>query len=93
MIRRANQFVSFNFGDVPLLDILNFLGGPMNFVSFLKAHRTSETKSYFPCQQFDEPEKLNSSQFPPYKTFFSKLRNNNSLEEDNLDFQSLIDGA
>ena len=27
VIKKANQFVSFKFGDVQLLDIMNFLGG------------------------------------------------------------------
>ena len=29
----------------------------------------------------------------PYETFLSKLRNNNPLERDNSDFQSLLDGG
>ena len=35
--KKANQFVSFNFGDVQLLDILNVLGGATSLDSFLKA--------------------------------------------------------
>ena len=37
VIKKANQFVSFKFGDVQLLDIMNFLGGATCLDSFLKA--------------------------------------------------------
>ena len=35
VIKKANQFVSFKFGDVQLLDIMNFLGGQTSLESFL----------------------------------------------------------
>ena len=35
--KNANQFVSFKFGDVQLLDIMNFLGGATSLEAFLKA--------------------------------------------------------
>ena len=37
-IKKANQFVSFKFGDIQLLDIMNFLGGATSLDSFLKAY-------------------------------------------------------
>ena len=40
VIKKANQFVSFKFGDVQLLDIMNFLGGATSLDSFLKAYKT-----------------------------------------------------
>ena len=36
VIKKANQFVSFNFGDLQLLDIMNFLSGATSLDSFLK---------------------------------------------------------
>ena len=48
VIKKANQFVSFKFGDVQLLDIMNFLGGAACLDSFLKAYKTEETKGFFP---------------------------------------------
>ena len=44
VIKKANQFISFKFGDIQLLDIMNFLGGATSLDSFLKAYKTSETK-------------------------------------------------
>ena len=55
VIKEANQFVSFKFGDVQLLDIMNFLGGATSLDSFLKAYKTSETESFFPYESSDCP--------------------------------------
>ena len=89
-IKKANQFVSFKFGDVQLLDIMNFLGGATSFDSFLKAYKTAETKGFFPYEWFDCPQKMNNSELPPYDAFFSKLRNVNPLEKDYSDYQKLL---
>ena len=43
VIKKANQFVFFKFGDVHILDISNFLGGATSLDSFLKAYKTEET--------------------------------------------------
>ena len=40
-IKKANQFISFKFGDFQLLDIMNFLGDATSLDSFLKANKTS----------------------------------------------------
>ena len=74
VIKKANQFVSFKFGDVQLLDIMNFLGGATSLDSFLEAYKTAETKGFFPYEWFDCPQKMNNSVLPPYDAFFSKLR-------------------
>ena len=50
VIKKTNQFISFNFGDIQLLDTMNFLGGATSLDSFLKAYKTSETKRFFPYE-------------------------------------------
>ena len=90
VIKKANQFVSFKFSDVQLLDIMNFLEGATSRDSFLKAYITSETKGFFPYERFDCPQKVNNSELPPYDAFFSKLRNVNHLEKEYSDFQKLL---
>ena len=47
MIKKANQFLSIKFGDVRLLDIMNFLGGATSLDSFLKAYKTADLKASF----------------------------------------------
>ena len=88
--KKANQFVSFKFGDIQLLDIMNFLGGATSLDSFLKAYKTKETKGLFPYEWFHCPEKMNNKELPPYVSFFSILRKNNPLEKDYNDFQNLV---
>ena len=48
VIKKANQFVLFKFGNLQLLDIMNFLGRATSLDSFLKAYNISETKVFFP---------------------------------------------
>ena len=90
VIKKANQFVSFKFGDVQLLDIMNFFGGATSLESFLKAYKTAEKKGFFPYEWFDCPQKMNNSELPPYDAFFSKLRNVNPLEKDYSDYQKIL---
>ena len=90
VIKKANQLVSFKFGDIQLLDIMNVLGGATSLDSSLKAYKTKETKGFFPYEWFDCPEKMNKKELPPYDSFFSILRNINPLEKDYNDFQILL---
>ena len=92
-LKKANQFVSFKFGDIQLLDIMNILCGVTSLESFLKAYKIKEAKDFFPYEWFDCPEKMNNKQLPPYDSFFSILRNNNALEKDYNDFQNLVNSG
>ena len=93
VIKKANQFLSFKFGDIQLLDIMNFLGGSTSLDSFLKAYKTKETKGFFPYEWFDCPRKMNNKELPPYDSFFSILRNNNPLEKDYSEFQNFVNSC
>ena len=72
-----------------LLDFMNILGGATSLESFLKAYKTEETKCFFSYEWFDNHEKLNNRELPPYDSFFSKLRNINPPEKDYNDFENL----
>ena len=89
VIKKANQFVSFKFGDVQLLDIMNFLGRATSFDSFLKGYKTKETQGFFPYEWFVNAVKLDAKEQPPYDSFFRKVRNINHLEKDYNDFENL----
>ena len=93
VIKKANQFVPFKFGDIQLLDIMNFLGSATSLHSFLKTNKTEETKGFFPHEWFDCPEKMNNKELPPYDSFFGVLRNSKPLEKDNNDFQNLVNSG
>ena len=93
VIKKANQVVSFQFGDIQLLDIMIFLGGATSLDPFLKAYKTKKSKGFFPYEWFDCPEKMKKKELPPYDSFLSVLRNNNPLEKDYDDFQKLVNSG
>ena len=93
VIKQANQFVPFKFGDIQLLDIMNFLGGATSLDFFLEDYKTKETKGFFPYEWFDCPEKKNNKELPHFDSFFSILRNSSPLEKDYNDFQSLVNSG
>ena len=93
VFKKANHFVSFKFGDVHFLDILNFLGGATSLDSFLKAYKTNETKGFFPYEWFDSPNKIDATFLPPYECFFRKLRDHNPLKKEFTDFTKLLNSG
>ena len=80
VIKKVNQFNSFKFGDIQLLDNMNLLGGVKSLDSFLKAYKTSETKRFFTYEWFDHPDKMQNTELPPHDDFYSKLRSCPPLE-------------
>ena len=90
VIKKANRFISFKFGDFQLLDIMNLLGEATSLDSFLKAYRTSEMKRFFPNEWFDHPDKMQKTELPPHDAFDSKLRSCNLLEADYTDYVNLL---
>ena len=93
VINKANQFVSFKFGDIQLLDIMSFLCGATSPDFFLKAYKTKETKGFIPYEWFDCPEKKNNKELPSYDAFFRILRNSNPHEKDYNDLQNLLNSG
>ena len=69
VIKKANQFISFNFGDVQLLDIMKFLGGATSLDSFLKAYQTPETKKFSPTEGLITLTKCKIQNFPHMTPF------------------------
>ena len=90
VIKKSNHFISFNFGDIQLLDILKFLGGATSLDSFLKAYKTSETNGFFPYEWFDHPNTMQNPELPPYDVFYSKLRSCNRPETEYTDYVNLL---
>ena len=90
VIKKANTFISFKIGDIQLLDIMNFLGGPTSLDSLLKAFKTSETKGFFPYEWFDHPDKMENTELPPYDASYSNFRSCNPLEAEYTDYVNLL---
>ena len=90
VMKKANQFSSFHFSNIQLLDIMKNLGGATSLDSFLKAYRTLETKRFFPYEWFDHPDKMHKTELPPYNAFYSKLRSCNPLEAEYTDYANLL---
>ena len=82
VIKKTKQFVSCKFGDIQLLDIMNFSVGATSLDSSLKAYKTKETKGFLPYEWFECPEKMNNKKLPPYDSFLSFLRNGKHIEKD-----------
>ena len=89
VIKETNKMMSFKFGDVQFPDIMEILGGATPLNSFLEAYEASETKGFFPYERFDNPQKLDFSELPPYKAFSSKFKNKNPPDKDFLDYEKL----
>ena len=92
VIKKANQFISFKFGDIQLLDIMNFLGAATSLDSFLKAYKTWETNGFFPYEWFDHPDKMQNTELPPYDALYSKLTVSscNPLDAEYTDYVNLL---
>ena len=90
VIKKAYQNISFKFGDIQLLDIMNFHGGATSLDSFLKAYKTSKTKGFFPYEWFNHPDKMQNTELPPYDAFYSKLRGCNPLKAEYTEYVNLV---
>ena len=90
VMKKANQFISFKFGDIQLLGIISFLGGASSLDSFLKAYKISETKGFFPYEWFDHPDKMQNPELLPYDAFYKKLRSCDPLEAEYTDYTDLL---
>ena len=90
-IRKAEQFfVSFKFGNIQLLDIMTFLDGATSLDSFLKAHKSKETKSFFPYERFDCPKKLSNKDLPPFDSFLAFCAKATPLKRITTTFKTLL---
>ena len=90
VIKKTDQFLSFNFGVVQFLEIMNFLSGATSLDSRLKAYKTSETTGFSPYEWFNCPQKMNNYELPPYDALLIKLPNVNPLEKDFSDYEKIL---
>ena len=86
VFKKSNKFVSFKFGDVQLLDIMNILGGATSLDRSSKITKQRRLKA-FSLMSGSTISKGWTTKLPPYVSFFSKLRNINLLKNDYSDFE------
>ena len=64
VIKKANQFISFKFGDIQLLDIMKNLGGETSLDFFLKAYKLQRQRDSSPTNGLITPTKCKIQNFP-----------------------------
>ena len=72
--KKSNQCVFFKFGDIQILDIMNFFGDATGLDSLLKVDKSKETKGFCPYEWVPSPKKMNNQEIPSYDSIFSILR-------------------
>ena len=82
--------MSFKFRDIQVLGRKNFLCGATSLDSFFNAHKTSETRRFFPYKMLDHPDKMQYPELLPYDALYSKRRCCNPLEAEYTDYVSLL---
>ena len=64
------------------LDIINYLGPGNGYEKWVKAYECKTVKSWFPYEWFDKPEKLDFPGLPKYEEWYSKLKGEYALTQD-----------
>ena len=90
VIKKANQFVSFKFGDMQLLHIMNFLGGELLALTRSSSlTKQKRLKIFSPMNGSTIPKSWTKKNYLHKIPLFSKLRNVNPVEKDYSDFENL----
>ena len=93
VFEKAIQYLSFKFGDIQLLTVLNFLGGASSFDSLLKSYKTSYSKGFLSNGSITLT-RLKTA-LAPCDAFCSKLRSFKPLQAEYTECQideKLTDG-
>ncbi len=78
------------------LDLLLFLSPGTSLSAFIKAYRGNDedlAKSFFPYEIMKKYEDLETLGFPSYESFFSKLKNQNTLESSRIEYEKLLESG
>ncbi len=82
IVKRNNDHMCIKTENLKFLDITNFLAPGFSYAKFLKAYDCELQKGFFPYEWLDSVDKLNTTQLPSRRDFFSTLKNENISEED-----------
>ena len=89
VIKKANDFISFKFGEIQFLDFMKILSGATSLDSFLKAYKASETMCFSLVIGMSAPKSSRTKNYLHAKSFSVKLRNSTPLDKDFMDYQNL----
>ena len=67
MYMKTPQFV--------FLDVINYLSPGITYDKWVKTYGAKQTKSWLPYERFDSAAKLDYKGLPPYRCWFSQLKN------------------
>ena len=83
-IKKNNSYLSVSVPDLKFIDISNYLAAGSSYSQFLKAYGSTTPKGIFPYEWFDTFEKLNDTSLPPASDFYSSIKKENPIQnEDN----------
>ena len=88
VIKKANQLISFKFGDFQLLDILSWRSNKPWLI--LEGIRNFRNQKIFPLRMAWSHWQIAENRVPPYDAFYSKLRSCNPIEAEYTDYVNLL---
>ena len=72
--KNGNKIMFLLTGGFRFLDIINYLGPGTSYEKWVKAYECKTVKSWFPYEWFDAPEKLDYPGLPEHGKWYSKLK-------------------
>ena len=88
-IKKNNTYLSVSVPDLKFIDISNYLAAGSSSSQFLKAYGSEIPKGIFPYEWFDAFEKLNSPHLPQASEFYSSVKKENPIKNDD-DYKKLM---
>ena len=80
VIKKGTSYMVISTEELKFLDVVFYTAPGFSYEAFLRAYGAKGSKSFFPYEYLDSLEKLSSTVFPEYDSFYSSLRNRNTLE-------------
>ena len=80
--KNGNKIMFILTNNFRFLDIINYLGPGTSYEKWVKAYECETIKSWFPYEWFDTPEKLDFRGLPKYEDWYSKLKGDYVLTQE-----------
>ena len=85
-VKRNNSFMCLKTPHLHFLGVTNFLAPGFSYDKFLKAYKCPQTKGFFPYEWLDSLVKLEHPLLPPHKAFFSTLKKNENISDEDYQY-------